>query len=126
VLVRVRDHGPGIDPDDRARIFERFVRGKNASEAQVRGSGIGLALVKHIAESHGGTVSRARSPTTAGERVRGPIRAARPSPAATGRARASASAASSFATAAVFGRHGGLSRAEAVDPMADQLRLLSV
>jgi two-component system phosphate regulon sensor histidine kinase PhoR len=57
VLVRVRDHGPGIHPEEHERIFERFVRGKNASETQVRGSGIGLALVKHIAESHGGTVS---------------------------------------------------------------------
>ncbi|MBK8255168.1 MAG: HAMP domain-containing histidine kinase [Polyangiaceae bacterium] len=57
VLIRVRDFGPGIDPDDRERIFERFVRGKNAGEKQVRGSGIGLALVKHIAESHGGEIS---------------------------------------------------------------------
>lgn len=57
VFVRVRDHGPGVDPDDRERIFERFVRGRNAGAGQVRGSGIGLALVKHIAESHGGGVS---------------------------------------------------------------------
>jgi two-component system phosphate regulon sensor histidine kinase PhoR len=57
VGVCVRDFGPGIDEDDRERIFERFVRGKNVSEQQIRGSGIGLALVKHIAESHGGSVS---------------------------------------------------------------------
>ena len=56
VRVRVRDFGPGIDEDDQPRIFERFVRGKIASQGQVRGSGIGLALVKHIAESHGGRV----------------------------------------------------------------------
>ncbi len=54
--VRVSDQGPGILPEDRKRIFERFVRGKTAAGRQVRGSGIGLALVKHIAEAHGGSV----------------------------------------------------------------------
>ena len=54
--VRVSDRGPGIDPEERERIFERFVRGRHAGENRVRGSGIGLALVKHIAESHGGTI----------------------------------------------------------------------
>jgi two-component system phosphate regulon sensor histidine kinase PhoR len=62
--VRVIDKGPGVLPEDRARIFERFVRGTAAAtdsggaegrRAPVRGSGIGLALVKHIAEAHGGT-----------------------------------------------------------------------
>ncbi len=52
--IRVTDQGPGIPPEDRKRIFERFVRGTSASGNQVRGSGIGLALVKHIAEAHGG------------------------------------------------------------------------
>jgi two-component system phosphate regulon sensor histidine kinase PhoR len=52
--IRVSDNGPGIAPEDRRRIFDRFVRGKTGLEKQVRGSGIGLALVKHIAQSHGG------------------------------------------------------------------------
>jgi two-component system, OmpR family, phosphate regulon sensor histidine kinase PhoR len=52
--IRVTDHGPGIAPEEHRRIFERFVRGKSGQEKQVRGSGIGLALVKHIAQSHGG------------------------------------------------------------------------
>ena len=58
IVVRVQDRGPGVPPEDRERIFERFVRGSTArahgSERPVRGSGIGLALVKHIAQSHGG------------------------------------------------------------------------
>jgi two-component system phosphate regulon sensor histidine kinase PhoR len=58
IVVRVVDRGPGVPTEDRERIFERFVRGAAArvadSDRPVRGSGIGLALVKHIAESHGG------------------------------------------------------------------------
>jgi len=54
VRVDVIDTGPGVPPDERQRIFERFVRLPSRGDATVRGSGIGLALVKHIAESHGG------------------------------------------------------------------------
>jgi two-component system phosphate regulon sensor histidine kinase PhoR len=50
--VSVTDFGAGIPPEDRKRIFDRFVRGRGTK--QVRGSGIGLALVKHIAAAHGG------------------------------------------------------------------------
>ena len=56
IEIRVSDQGSGIPLEDRRRIFERFVRGKTAFGKQVRGSGIGLALVKHIAEAHGGGV----------------------------------------------------------------------
>ena len=63
IVVRVVDRGPGVPAEERERIFERFVRGSTARSTgeagrgdsrRVRGSGIGLALVKHIAESHGG------------------------------------------------------------------------
>ena len=63
--IRVTDRGPGVEDEDQARIFERFVRGRNAQHGQVRGSGIGLALVKHIAESHGGE-ARVESPIERG------------------------------------------------------------
>ena len=61
VVIRVTDDGPGIAKAERERIFERFVRGQAAKTGEagmpIRGSGIGLALVRHIAESHGGTAS---------------------------------------------------------------------
>jgi two-component system phosphate regulon sensor histidine kinase PhoR len=54
--VRVADHGPGIAKGEQERIFDRFVRGRSARDHHVRGSGIGLALVKHIADTHGGRI----------------------------------------------------------------------
>jgi len=57
-LVRVLDRGPGVDPAERERVFEPFVRGAGAS---AQGAGLGLALVRLIARHHGGDVSwRAR------------------------------------------------------------------
>lgn len=54
LYVRVRDHGPGIPPEHLKRVFERFFRVSRSGVEQVRGSGIGLALVKRIVEAHGG------------------------------------------------------------------------
>lgn len=62
VVVDVVDRGPGVPEVDRERIFERFIRLASRGDAQVRGSGIGLALVKHIAESHGGRAWVTESP----------------------------------------------------------------
>ncbi|HEY2744426.1 MAG TPA: HAMP domain-containing sensor histidine kinase [Polyangia bacterium] len=53
----VGDQGPGIPTEEHRRIFERFYRTRQARGTNVRGSGIGLSLVKHIAEAHGGTVT---------------------------------------------------------------------
>ena len=57
VSLSVRDHGAGIPAEELPRIFERFYRAQAARDRNVRGSGIGLALVKHIVEAHGGRLS---------------------------------------------------------------------
>jgi two-component system, OmpR family, phosphate regulon sensor histidine kinase PhoR len=57
--IHVTDRGPGISREEARKIFDRFTRG-SAAKPGIRGSGIGLSLVKHIAESHGGGV-RVRS-----------------------------------------------------------------
>jgi heavy metal sensor kinase len=54
-LLRVRDTGTGIPPDELSRIFDRLFRG-DTSRAE-RGLGLGLSLVKAVVEAHGGTVS---------------------------------------------------------------------
>jgi two-component system phosphate regulon sensor histidine kinase PhoR len=67
VAIRVHDNGLGVAPAERQRIFEKFARGSSAGRAGVKGTGIGLAMVRHIADAHGGTVtveSRAGDGTT--------------------------------------------------------------
>ena len=54
VRIWVRDTGPGIAPQDRERIFERFGRAETGRGSD--GSGLGLAIVTAIAQAHGGLV----------------------------------------------------------------------
>jgi signal transduction histidine kinase len=61
VRIGVCDHGPGVPPDHRERIFEPFFRLPGASE-RLGGVGLGLSLVKSIAERHGGWVRCADRP----------------------------------------------------------------
>ena len=58
--LRVRDHGPGIDVEDREHIFDRFYR--SAAARSLPGSGLGLAIVREVAEAHGGSVSAEDAP----------------------------------------------------------------
>jgi signal transduction histidine kinase len=56
VLLWVEDHGDGIPTEDHDRIFERFYRRGSELRRQTQGVGIGLSIVKHIVEAHGGRV----------------------------------------------------------------------
>jgi signal transduction histidine kinase len=54
VRVAVADHGPGIPPAERDRVWEPYVRGEGATVRAVGGSGIGLSVVRDVVEQHGG------------------------------------------------------------------------
>jgi signal transduction histidine kinase len=67
VQIRVVDRGLGIDAADLPHIFKPFYRGRRAVDAQVRGTGVGLSVVRHVVDSHGGSIavdSRAGEGTT--------------------------------------------------------------
>ncbi|MEP6993689.1 MAG: ATP-binding protein [Acidobacteriota bacterium] len=55
-FVEVADRGPGVAPEDRARIFERFVRLEEARLRNPQGSGLGLAIVDQVVQAHGGVI----------------------------------------------------------------------
>lgn len=58
--LTVRDHGPGIAPDDLPHVFDRFYRAPSARG--VPGSGLGLSIVRQVAESHGGSIAAEAAP----------------------------------------------------------------
>lgn len=57
VEITIEDRGLGIAPSDLPHIFEPFYRGKGIVDAQIHGNGLGLSLVKHTVETHGGRVA---------------------------------------------------------------------
>jgi two-component system phosphate regulon sensor histidine kinase PhoR len=54
--IQVRDYGVGIPETEQVRIFERFHRVNSKENARIPGTGLGLALVRHAVEGHGGSV----------------------------------------------------------------------
>jgi len=56
VAIGVRDHGIGIPPEEIDGVFEKFVRGTSSRSIPVKGTGLGLAMVRHIVEAHGGEI----------------------------------------------------------------------
>jgi two-component system OmpR family sensor kinase len=88
VVLAVRDTGPGLPPNERERVFDRFYRVPGIYAAGVHGSGLGLAIVKRVAERHDAVIEvgaglsgrdgeglgvKVRIPVSAGNRVLAPI-----------------------------------------------------
>jgi two-component system phosphate regulon sensor histidine kinase PhoR len=57
VVITVADNGPGISVPDQKRIFDKFYRARDPLQRTIEGSGLGLAMVKHIVGAHGGKVA---------------------------------------------------------------------
>ncbi len=57
VYIQIIDNGPGISPDELSNIFEKFYRIKTDANHSIKGTGLGLYLVKYFVELHGGSIS---------------------------------------------------------------------
>jgi signal transduction histidine kinase len=62
LVVSVADRGIGIEKTDQKRIFEQFFRAEDSLVHETKGSGLGLSLVRHIVEAHGGSVEVVSAP----------------------------------------------------------------
>jgi signal transduction histidine kinase len=76
LVIEVRDEGPGIAPEERHRVFQRFARGERATGG---GTGLGLAIARWVVELHGGTIAAIDPPPAAKSGCR--IRVTIPTPA---------------------------------------------
>lgn len=61
-IIKIRDHGPGIAPEDAEKIFQRFYRADTSRDRDTGGSGLGLAIVAGIVSQHHGTVRHEETP----------------------------------------------------------------
>ena len=57
LVLSVKDYGIGISAKEQEKIFDRFYRGDEPQRMGIKGSGIGLTIVKQIVEAHGGTIA---------------------------------------------------------------------
>jgi two-component system sensor histidine kinase GlrK len=80
VEIDVADQGPGIAPEERKLVFEPFYRGQYAADALVKGTGIGLSVVREYAQMHGGTAEIVDGEPGARIRIRLPLNARAPAP----------------------------------------------
>ena len=62
LVLQVADEGPGMDPADADRAFERFYRADASRTRQAGGTGLGLAIVSSLVAAHGGTVELDTAP----------------------------------------------------------------
>lgn len=62
LIIKIKDKGIGIEKDETDNIFEKFYRGKNAIKYSLKGTGLGLALVKYTVEAHKGNISVGSEP----------------------------------------------------------------
>jgi signal transduction histidine kinase len=56
VAISVRDRGMGIEPREQSQVFQKFVRGAAAKKAGIKGTGIGLSMVRQIVDACGGEI----------------------------------------------------------------------
>jgi two-component system sensor histidine kinase GlrK len=75
--IEVMDQGPGISVEERKLVFEPFYRGRHAADTLVKGTGIGLSVVREYAQMHGGTAEVVDSTSGAHVRLRLPVAADR-------------------------------------------------
>jgi signal transduction histidine kinase len=60
--IRIRDGGPGIPPDELARVCDPFYRVEGSRSRESGGTGLGLTIARNIAEQHGGSIALANHP----------------------------------------------------------------
>jgi PAS domain S-box-containing protein len=65
-ILTVTDTGPGIQPQERARLFDRLFRGDDVTRLQISGAGLGLAIARSIVEAHDGTIEARTDPECGG------------------------------------------------------------
>lgn len=62
VRIDIQDNGPGIVSEEQEKVFEKFFRGSNVSDSEMRGNGLGLAFTREVARMHGGEVELRSEP----------------------------------------------------------------
>jgi signal transduction histidine kinase len=56
LLIRIRDEGPGIPPEELERVFEPFYRVESSRNRDTGGTGLGLSIARDVAQAHGGSL----------------------------------------------------------------------